>query len=182
MKDCSINSDFHTFLLLKHKTYQYHTLRLVICACLPTILVFIITSGLKYVCSLKFDVEVHARCMVWWSGWVSVGLVCLPPPEPSSSPAQMGLEHAWLILKDTRPPPHRSRDLSYRWKWVPIHHYNFTWSPWCKSFANDACALSYWMQLTLTKPLLSEMLFVSFNLWKETTWKILLKLCHFTFL
>ena len=38
--------------------------------------------------------------------------------EPSSSPAaQMGLEHAWLTLKDTRlppPPPHHSMDLSYR--------------------------------------------------------------------
>ena len=48
--------------------------------------------------------------MVWWSGWVSVGLEAqyawLPQMglEPSSSPAQMGLEHAWLILKDTRPP------------------------------------------------------------------------------
>ena len=38
------------------------------------------------------------------------------------------------------------------------------------------------MQLTLTKPLLSEMLFVSFNLWKETTWKIFMKLSCFTFL
>ena len=37
------------------------------------------------------------------------------------------------------------------------------------------------MQLTLTKPLLSEMLFVSFNLWKETTWKFLMKLSCFTF-
>ena len=52
----------------------------------------------------------EVQCMVWWSGWVSVGLEAqyawLPQMglEPSSSPAQMGLEHAWLILKDTRPP------------------------------------------------------------------------------
>ena len=115
MKDCSINSDFHTYLLLKHKTYQYYTLRLVIYACLPASYpVFHHFRWLEICLQFDSDVEVHARCMVWWSGWVSVGLVCLPPSEPSSSPAQMGLDHAWLILKDTRPPPHRSRDLSYR--------------------------------------------------------------------
>ena len=68
--------------------------------------------------------------------WVGVcwirGSVCLAPSDgaraflfPSSDGTRACLADPQRHPPPPNLPPHRSRDLSYRWKWVPIHRHNF---------------------------------------------------------
>ena len=126
------------------------------------------------------------RWMVPGSGWVSVGLVWAGREYAWEAP-QMGLHHAWLALKDpaflpttsalslpTMLPSCLSGESGIYASIQPqriIHDCRLCVILWQNKTSNVTLTKKKCRLLTLTKPLLSEMLLVSFNLWKETTWK-----------
>ena len=127
------------------------------------------------------------RWMFRGSGWVSVGLVWAGREYAWEAP-QMGLHHAWLALKDPAflpttsalspsPPCHQAVfQVKVGSTLRSSHNVSFMIAA-CVWFCDKIkLPMLHWQKkkcrlLTLTKPLLSEMLLVSFNLWNETTWK-----------
>ena len=126
------------------------------------------------------------RWMVLGSGWVSVGLVWAGREYAWEAP-QMGLHHAWLALKDPAFLPTTSALSPSQPCYQAVFQVKVGSTLRSSHNVSFMIAICVWFcdkiklskkltkkkcrQLTLTKPLLSEMLLVSFNLWKETTWK-----------
>ena len=135
---------------------------------------------------LDFNVTCTTCPGEWFrgSGWVSVGLVWAGREYAWEAP-QMGLHHAWLALKDPAflpttsalspsPPSCLSGESGIYTSIQPqhiIHDCRLCVVLWQNKTSNVTLTKKKCRLLTLTKPLLSEMLLVSFNLWNETTWK-----------